>query len=309
VLEAVVIGARFAQYAAAAILIGWPLFFLFRVGGRSTRGVPDWGRRGLVVTATSLLLATIALLMAQTAGMTGDAASAFRPSDLRLVALETQVGTALAVRLAFALALVMLAAARSYTQARLRMIVAVAVLAGASFAWSGHGAATEGAGRSVHLASDVVHVLAAGLWLGALPPLLVLVSHAARLGDVVEARAAHLRLAGFAGVGSLAVTLLVATGAVNAWFLVGPSNLAALLDSPYGRLLLVKLGLFGLMLGLAAANRFYLTPRLARGLEGNSATQPMLRRLRMSLLTETSLGLLILLLVAALGTMMPPTGG
>jgi copper transport protein len=61
--------------------------------------------------------------------------------------------------------------------------------------------------------------------------------------------------------------------------------------------LALKVGLFAAMLGIAAVNRFYLTPRLStsraqRALAGNS-------------LAETGLGLGVLLLVGLLGTMAP----
>jgi putative copper export protein len=41
----------------------------------------------------------------------------------------------------------------------------------ATLAWTGHALSDAGAGRSVHLASDTVHLLAAGAWVGALPGL------------------------------------------------------------------------------------------------------------------------------------------
>ena len=69
-------------------------------------------------------------------------------------------------------------------------------------------------------------------------------------------------------------------------------------DTDYGRLLLLKIGLFAAMLGIAAVNRFHLTPQLgARGIS---------RSLARNSLAETGLGLCVLLFVGALGTMAPP---
>src|SRR3546814_14315017 len=47
-----------------------------------------------------------------------------------------------------------------------------------SLAWSGHGAATEGGAGMVHLGADILPLLAAGAWVGALPALLIMASAA-----------------------------------------------------------------------------------------------------------------------------------
>ncbi|MFX5578711.1 CopD family protein, partial [Acinetobacter baumannii] len=64
-------------------------------------------------------------------------------------------------------------------------------------------------------------------------------------------------------MGTLIVGSLVITGALNYWLIVGPT-VTGLFSSPYGQLLIAKLGLFGLMLALAAANRYRLSPLLER---------------------------------------------
>ena len=62
-------------------------------------------------------------------------------------------------------------------------------------------------------------------------------------------------------------------------------------------MLSLKIGLFAAMLALAAVNRFHLTPRLA--------ARPARRALIRNSLAETALGLGVLLLVGALGSMEP----
>ncbi|MFD2427101.1 CopD family protein [Sphingobium scionense] len=69
----------------------------------------------------------------------------------------------------------------------------------------------------------------------------------------------HRALDGFAKVGSVVVGLLILSGFINSWILIGPSRLGSLFASLYGLLLGAKLILFGVMLTLAAANRFFLT--------------------------------------------------
>src|SRR3546814_13154080 len=89
-----------------------------------------------------------------------------------------------------------------------------------------------------------------------------------RLSPVFEqCDTAHRALAGFATAGTVIVGLVIVTGIVNSYALIGPQNMSGLFQSAYGQLLLIKLVLFGLMLALAASNRFSLTPALATGIE------------------------------------------
>jgi len=112
----------------------------------------------------------------------------------------------------------------------------------------------------MYVTADAVHLLAAGVWLGGLLPLgMVVVSSWAKQLSNDDA---VLVLSRFSGMAYLAVAALVASGLLNGWFLVG--SLSALIGTTYGELLLLKLGLFGLMLCLAASNRFWLVPALAK---------------------------------------------
>ena len=167
-----------------------------------------------------------------------------------------------------------------------------------SLAWTGHGAAGEGTSGIVQLIADVVHLLAAGAWFGAL----------VGLGSMVWARrdtATTVRaLEKFALVGTIIAVSVVGSGLVNGLYLVG-SNLARLPFTQYGQLLLFKIALFGAMLGLAALNRFRLTPAL-RANSSDGRTYPARERLQLSLILELSLAAAILGLVAWLGTLEPP---
>ena len=122
--------------------------------------------------------------------------------------------------------------------------------------------------------------------------------------------AAHIAVAvralqRFAVVGTIVVGLLIATGLVNSLMLVGLANLPTLPSTVYGRLLIAKLVLFLGMLLLAASNRLRLTPALARARSAGS-TQHAVTSLRRSVMLEVSAALLILALVAWLGTLAPP---
>jgi len=296
--EAALIGLRATQYAAAAIVLGLPAFMLY--GRAALAGVETpWGRALIRPAAAVLLMATLAALVAQTAVMAGSLSEAVRLETLGFMITGTAIGAAYAARAALALLVLLLTLALRPDRGLWASLIAPAVLVAASFAWTGHGGATEGAWRWPHLVADVVHAIAALIWIGALAAFVAL-ARRRRGGDApVDGLAAALT--GFAGVGTLAVTALVLSGLINTWVLVGPDALPALLSSQWGLLLTAKLTAFAGMLGLAALHRFRLAPALSA-----AATSTRLSRLRRSLAVEFALGLVVLCLVAAMGLFPPP---
>jgi putative copper resistance protein D len=174
----------------------------------------------------------------------------------------------------------------------------VTVLVLLSLAGTGHARATEGALGLIHSTADATHLLAAGTWLGGLWPLGLVI--AASLRDTSNTSAIAELLRRFSGVGTIAVATLVASGLVQTWILVGTPT--ALISSGYGRLLLAKVALFLVMVALATANRFWLTPQLSR----NPTSQKYLARLRHHVIGEQALGLGVIGIVSILGTLQPP---
>lgn len=304
----IVVLARLAQFVCALVLLGSPLFFIYGlprrgVGAAETLG---WTRPFLGGASAGLLIGAIVALFAQTAAMADSVAEAFKPDALAAVLTDGAFGAAIIARLALT-ALAILAVVVVKPPRRLWLCLA-ALGAGVvvSFAWTGHGAADEGIGGALHLASDILHLIAAAVWLGALAAFAILLFRSRGAPPRAEAAALHRALERFAGVGSALVAALLATGLVNSWFLVGPAHVRDLAQTPYGRLLLAKLGLFAVMLGLAGANRFLLAPRLARGLAGGAPTAMALSALRRSVLLETSVAVLVVGVVSWLGTLPPP---
>jgi putative copper export protein/mono/diheme cytochrome c family protein len=173
-----------------------------------------------------------------------------------------------------------------------------------SLALAGHGADDTGSAGVWHLGADILHLLAAGGWLGALIPLVFVLRQARKPDWLPIAQQATLR---FSTLGLVTVATLIATGLVNTWYLVGSPP--TLVGTPYGRLLLVKLALFAAMLSLAAVNRVRLTPRLLASpsyYSGRHAGVPHpLRRLWRNAACEIGLGLVVLLTVGALVHLTP----
>jgi putative copper resistance protein D len=272
-LDGALVVTRFVQYAAASLAGGAALFALY---GRGPARLGAWVRAAAIVGA----LATLGWLMAQ-AGTLGDgAADAFNPARVWTVAAATGFGRAALARTAlFALAAIWPG----------RAAAAFGLLAAASFAWTGHGAMDDGVKGLLHQGADVVHLVAAAVWIGALGALsLLALERDAHLADAMRA---------FSGLGAWVVAAILASGLVNGALLVGLSGVAHLPESRYGQLLIVKLALFAGMLGLAAHNRWRVTPRLAFA-SSRAALAPVL--------TETLFAVAVLAAVAWMGTLPPP---
>jgi putative copper resistance protein D len=217
------------------------------------------------------------------------------PEAFSAVLRETDFGPLWTIRIL--LALILFAALLRAKSANAPQVALSAALL-ASLALTGHARSEEGVIEAVHVIADALHLLAAGLWLGSLFGLLLLLT-APR--STSQQEAATEALGGFAGTGSFAVATLMATGTVNTALLVGSPE--ALVSTSYGQLLLCKIALFIAMLGLAAVNRFKLVPRLDREESDTARTLVSLKR---NVLIEQLAGFSVLVIVSALGTLAPP---
>ena len=173
----------------------------------------------------------------------------------------------------------------------------------ASLAFAGHAAATEGFDGTIHLASDGLHLVAAGAWLGALWPLSILLGRAREAHDTAAA-IAYQATRRFSILGMISVAAILASGVVNTYEILGMMAFT-MMGTDYNRLLLAKIALFIAMLAVAAFNRQRLTPRLADARDHRGA----IRQLQWNSLAEVGLGLLILAIVAVVGRIAPHAHG
>jgi putative copper resistance protein D len=301
--------ARWLQYAGAMTLCGSPLFYLysFELSEASPTSIPwRWPLTLVRVAAIVTLVGAVAWLIGESLSISDDPVDALTPAALWLVLSGTRFGLTCAVRMAL-LGLILIAPS---VVPRQRLLWRVQVFLGAavtlSFAWTGHGAMGSGASGVWHLGFDLLHLLAAAAWLGALMPLTILVLSSLRSRSADEAAAALRGLEQFSSIGPLVIALLVLSGIGNSWFLIGPSHLRALYSTGYGITLLVKIGLFAAMLGLAIRNRYWNTSALHDDLAAGRSTQAALGNLRAMVASELAFGLLVLLAVSVLGALEPP---
>lgn len=284
-----------ALHLGATVVLagGWAFRLLLVPAGAAGAGGVRTPRAFGACTLVVALATWTGWLVAVAVDMSGlPVAQALAPQVLATVATRTTFGQVWLLRAGLLLMLAALQWRADGPRAFEWLAALVAACALASLAGSGHALGAH----FPHLVVDAVHALAAGLWLGMLP-LLWWTIHRALTVAPADAQLAAGAARRFAVPGAVAVVALAATGALNAWWLVGsPGNLLA---SRYGLLVLAKIGLSIAMVLLALVNRFVLVPRLDGG------TQEALRCLRRTVLGEIALGLLVLATVGVLGVTPP----
>ena len=253
--------------------------------------------RMMTATAAIALLTALAMVPCVAAEMAAMPSAALDPLILRVVLLATDFGHVWCWHVAFAVALLALCLLPRWRW-QAAAVTAAALLMLVSLGWVGHAAMDMG-GVAMHEVNQMAHLMAAGIWLGGLVPLGVLLRRATRPEAEQYTPLVRTALPHFSQMGYVAVALVALTGLVNSVFLVG--SVRALTATPYGQLLIAKIALFTAMVGLASVNRFRLMPSLR---QAASATVP-LRALFRSVVAEQLLGLAILAVVAVLGTWEP----
>lgn len=306
-MDPVGVTVRLALYLDFAALFGIAAFGLYALRGEERRSGAAIPFRSLIVGTALLGLIVSGLgLAVLAAGMAGVPLTSVDLASVRMILTETSVGTAWLLRVAaLIVALILGLMGRVRPTVALSGTAAAGGTAIASLAWAGHGAMDEGAAGQMHLAADIAHLLAAGIWVGALFALLGMVFRRPSVVDRDHLILSHRALAGFSTVGTITVAVIILSGLANSWMLVGPANVARLPTALYGQLLIAKLLLFGAMAVLAAANRFRFVPAFERSL-AQADHLVALRALRRSLTIETGCAVAVLALVAWLGTLEPP---
>lgn len=293
---------RFGLYTDLGLLFGVPFFALYSFkSDELAHGITRFHSKLVLVLAYLGIFLSIASLISMAANMSG-AVDWFvvDRQTLSMVISGTAFGSAWLIRI-FALALTVLMLLKTDLSNRFSLS-AVSILAGIALmtlAWAGHAVMDDGFRRYMHLSVDFVHMIAAATWLGALLAFVILFKGKG-LKSPAEIRILERVISGFAPIGSIVVGLLVVTGLFNYVLIVGFS----LPDRLYGELLLIKLILFGLMLLLAAANRFRLGPMLDME-KASENTARAIKNLRRSLRIETTVAFLVLAVVAILGIQTP----
>ena len=301
-MEVLLVSLRFVQYMAVMILFGSSLFAYYALSRDEDRGcntdMAAFVQRVALYASLAALLSAIGWLGCEAVLMSGNGNGYRDGAILWTVLSDTEFGGIWFWRLLLLVLLPMYLAWRFLARRAplLWPVLVSGMLLVASLAGVGHGAMGLGFGIWIHLGNQMIHLLAAAIWVGGLLSLFHAIGYIRGAGLGVEML--RRALARFSLVGFVAVLLIVATGLLNSWFLVG--SFQALLHTTYGQVLMVKVACFLLMATLALFNRLFLMPRLT----GAGGEKP-LRLLLRSVAAEQILAIMVVASVSLLGTLPP----
>jgi len=286
---------RGAALASAVVLLGVPFFVI--VVWPAGSGRPALRRLTRIAWVTAVA-AAVWLFVLQGPYGAGLGVGAVLDPELWGLTLSGQFGKLLLLRLvALASAWPVLdrltTAERRPTGSRADdftvPLAALGVLFVVSFSYSEHGGAPPW--QPFGGLADMAHLAAAGLWLGGLVTLAVVLAPGA-----AEPRGLAEALPRWSRVAMACVAVLVATGLVQAWRQT--LETAAVTGTDYGRLVLVKAGLLVVLVVVAASSR-----RLVAGLRLGPAGGSGALRTRVGV--ELVLGAVVLVVTAVLVNTVP----
>jgi putative copper resistance protein D len=217
-------------------------------------------------------------------------------SDLQTVLGQTQFGRLWLLRACLALALTaVIVTSLRHPRSRLRgaaLLLSCALLI--TLAWAGHAGAGHDL-KAARLSADALHLFTGAVWpLGLIPLALFLAAPSCRQSPGFTPVVRR-----FSRTSLIAVGLLILTGIVNGWFLVG--SWINLFETFYGRLLCGKIILLAVMIALGAANRLFLAKS-----DKLPLAPPAVAAVRRNLLLESLLAAVVLVVVGLMGATPPP---
>lgn len=309
--------ARAVHFVACLLVFGVCVFDRFVVGSVARQEEAWIGQPWRSIARTLMLIALPAALISgacwfilvaiQMSGL--PPGEAVHLDILQLVWARTQFGNLWRLRAIFWLAtaipgigLVLLRRESILRGAMVWLALGFGGLLAASLAWAGHG--QTGGPVAWHCAADVLHILVTGLWPIGLLPLALLLFTMRRSTTPERWLVLPVLVRRFSTISLASVALLAASGLGNSWFLVGSAS--NLTGTTYGRVLLIKLGIFGVMVAIGAVNLLYLKPRLSTATAG-ARRAPSLARLRFNVLAEIAFGSTVMIVVGILGLLPPAT--
>jgi copper transport protein len=279
---------KYLGYVGLVLLIGPTLVLALLWPQRLSRRGPArliWTGLGLVT------LSTLMAVWLQVPYSIGTGLFDVRVGDLRDV-LGSTFGAIMLVRLgvicgASLLLRPLLSGKGGESKTDLALLGVLGVSALATWPLTGHPTASPVAGVSVVI--DAIHLAAMSVWLGGLVMLVGFLLRQANERELAAILPIWSRWA------ATAVSALILAGVVSA--LIEVSSLNGLVDSTYGRLIMVKVGLAACVLGVAWYSRRLVRARTAE-------KQP--RGLRRAVFAELGITAVVLGVTAALVQIAPP---
>jgi copper transport protein len=151
----------------------------------------------------------------------------------------------------------------------------------------------------VPFAIDFGHLIATAIWVGGLAMLAFVVPRVARtLGDEDRSWLWLRTVVNFSTIAAVAVGALLATGSYLSFLHVG--SWTALIGTAYGRVLLLKVALVGVVMLIGGYNLLVIKPQLDRAIERPELGPQLQRKFRRTVVIEAIVGVLVLALAGIL---------
>jgi putative copper resistance protein D len=288
------------------VLLTGSLCVLLLAGPPPTAFTRQWDQRVLrwaCFTVVGALLSGVIVMSIQTAVFEGRPAAALEPRAILRATFDTRLGLVWMARqgLLIVLAVFLVLSRDAHAGTNWIAARAQAFLVAAS--------ALALTGSSSHLTAmsegpwtqgiALLHLLGAGVWVGGLPPLALLLYGVSQKAAAPDPYARRICLR-FFRVSLFMMVVLAGSGFASAWLLVGGT--VGLVGTTYGLLLLAKLGVLVLALLLATETLAMLPAFSSRTGARPSATA---RRMAFFIVVEAGLALLLLGLSTAMSMATP----
>jgi len=176
------------------------------------------------------------------------------------VLFKTHSGHVWLIRIVSLVVMLAVGMIRKIRDTRLVLIVLLCLGTIVAFTLSASGHAADKGDFSAAEIMDWLHLLGALVWGGGLIALSVVILPHMVKHDDHDARLIAGTAARFSRIAGIAVGIIALTALYQVWVYAG--SIEALLKSPYGRTVIVKIVLFFLLLCLGAFNRYISVPRL-----------------------------------------------
>jgi copper transport protein len=263
----------------------------------------------LVASWLILLIATIAGAVVETGSASG---GNFSFASLIVLLTATRYGTLFWLRIGLLIligGLLILRQSRWWRREwamrwwQIGLVFNIVVLLGTSL--SSHAAAMTD--PTVPVIADWLHMLVASLWLGGLTALLLSLLWLLRTEGDKSGSTAAVLIVRYSQMASVCLITIILTGVIQAFFEV--ADIANFIDTQYGQVLLLKLGLLLPLSAVGAFNFLLVNRRIKKELdaaEQNESARPWQVIVRRTVASEIGL-IAAILLVTGILTTLPPS--
>ena len=296
--------ARWLTYLSVMTLSGGIFFLHFVWSPAAQKGlsgmIPQLPLRRIAKLAFLILVAASAVwLLVQVGQVSGQEITVPWNPNTGSVLFATRFGALLLVRLTLSIALLWVWL-RSKTTWRSWLGIIVGLLLLLTISLGSHAAAQPD--PLVSILVDWLHLTAASVWVGGLILFVTGLFTIKRMNSADRTRLVAELIPRFSTLALVSVSILAITGAYSSIIQVG--SLDALMNTSYGRTLMLKLILIIPMLLLGVANLLITTPNMKQA-AANKSNHGLVGRFRRVVSSEVILGAAVLLTVGVLTTLPP----